>query len=167
MKRDSAAAVDTLAILATVLEIEAVNAQQSLAQLASKAAQRTLGADPNSSVTAKYLREPRNAANVPTVMRMNEVAIAPEHSSIAKADPVGSPVQSPRLPRKTWKPKTKRSRDMLQLIESLPEPWTTTRVARAYALTEPVAKYWLNLFAAKLGWTVESGPGGGYKRSAK
>jgi hypothetical protein len=149
VRRDSAAP-DTLAILATALEIEAANAQESLRQLASTNPtnwRRALLQEPKRTCKTIPLRETYAASHVPTEMRTNAVAIASESSSTPLDTRGGAHVHP--SPREQYKPTTPERATTLKLLRSIDEPLTKVRVARALCWTEDRAREWLAFFASK------------------
>lgn len=53
---------------------------------------------------------------------------------------------------------------VMTLLEALPEPWTASRVARAYGVTEKRAADWLARCRRTYGLVAKQGQSGGHRR---
>ena len=120
------------------------------------------------SASAAY-REPRQLHAIPRAkpLGLNEtrtrnqrqgttsdVVIGGELCNLAKAKQRDTGVQRRRVTLK----------EARKLIESLDEPWTSTKVARAFQVYEETAYDWLAKCAARYGYEAEPGPAGGFRR---
>lgn len=144
--------------LRVVLQEAADELNESLRQLAStnpKNWRRALLEEPKHRESAKYLREPRNAANVPTVMRMNELAIDRQLGLPDGAVQRRAPVQE----------LTEHEQEFMEVFDSLGTVVTAQALADAFECSVKSLR-WRELHDLQVKGVIESkrGQRGGYRR---